>query len=72
MSVIDPSMTAVVATVFGFGNPRGVAVSPDGLEVYVTDFMGERVTFLSGATSVVTGSVLVGTNPNEIAVRPLP
>jgi YVTN family beta-propeller protein len=67
VSVIDTATNTVIATVNVGDRPQGVAVSPDGTAVYVTNY-GGTVSVIDTATNKVTSTVSVGTNPNGIAV----
>ncbi len=67
VSVIDTATNTVIATVNVGDRPQGVAVSPDGTVVYVTNY-GGTVSVIDTATNTVTSTVSVGTNPNGIAV----
>lgn len=76
VSVIDTRTNTVVATIpipLGQG-PFGVAVSPDGLLVYVTNRMetggNYYVSIIDAATNTVTGGVVVGNNPMGVAFNP--
>lgn len=50
--------------------PLGVAVSPDGKSVYVTDYEHNRVLVIDLATRRITRSIAVGAGPSAIAVSP--
>jgi YVTN family beta-propeller protein len=67
VSVIDTATNTVIATVSVGDRPQGVAVSPDGTTVYVTNY-GGTVSVIDTATNTVASTVNVGTNPNGIAV----
>ena len=51
-------------------SPAGVAVSPDGKKVYVTNYGDKTVSVIDTATKAVTATVSVGRGPKEIAVTP--
>jgi YVTN family beta-propeller protein len=79
VSVIDTATNNVTATVpvgnggrghHGGNYPYGVAVSPDGTKVYVTNEGSNTVSVIDTATNNVTASVPVGINPQGIAVTP--
>lgn len=46
-----------------FNSPRGVAVSPDGLKLYIVDFTGQRVRYVTVADGYVY--TLAGRTPGE-------
>ena len=50
--------------------PDGVAVTPDGTKVYVTNYGSNTVSVIDTATNTVTATVTVGTNPRGVAVSP--
>jgi YVTN family beta-propeller protein len=51
-------------------NPYGVAVSPDGRQVYVTNFSPPTVSVIDAATNKVTATIPVDGNPYGVAVSP--
>lgn len=59
MSVIDTATDTVSSTVPVSGNPRGLAVSPDGSRVYVTD-SGSTVSVIDTATDTVSATIGLG------------
>jgi YVTN family beta-propeller protein len=71
--VIDTSTNTVTKTIAGFNQPWGVAVSPDGNSVYVTN-LGENgtVSVIDTTTNTVVGDpITVGTGgPQGVAVTP--
>ncbi len=68
VSVIDTATNSVVATVpLGF-SPAGVAVTPDGKHVYVTDSAGVAV--IDTATNLLVATVPVGNSPHGVAITP--
>ena len=50
--------------------PNGIAVSPDGTKVYVTNFHSVTVSVIDTATNTVTSTVDVGSAPRGVAVNP--
>jgi YVTN family beta-propeller protein len=70
VSVIDTATNTVIATVSVGGGPFGVAVTPDGSKVYVTN--GDNtVSVIATATNTVIGSPIpVGREPFGVAVTP--
>ena len=72
VSVIDTARNEVTATV-DMGqkySPCGVAVTPDGTKVYVTNRDINGVSVIDTATNTVTARVPVGTNPLGVTVAP--
>ncbi len=72
VSVIDTTTNTVIATItIGAGTgPQGVAITPDGTRVYVSDFGSNHVSVISTATNTVTATVTVGSNPRGVAITP--
>ena len=50
--------------------PQGIAVTPDGSKVYVTNYGGDNVSVISTATKTVIGTVDVGSYPYDVAITP--
>ena len=70
VSVIDTATNNVTATVTVGSSPIGVAVTPDGTKVYVTNYDSNTVSVIDTATNNVTATVPVGTSPRGVAVSP--
>jgi YVTN family beta-propeller protein len=80
VSVIDTTSNTVVATIPGFARPFGVAVTPDGSKVYVTNggddnpvfgvTFGDTVSVIDTATNTMVATIGVGANPFGVAVTP--
>jgi YVTN family beta-propeller protein len=60
----------VKATITGLNAPEGVAVTPNGAYVYVTNDDSGTVSVISTATNTVTATVNVGSEPEGVAVSP--
>lgn len=72
VSVIDTATNTEVANVpFGSSSPFGVAVTPDGAFVYVTDLSDNSVKVISTAFNSVVQIVPVGNFPQSIAIGTL-
>ena len=73
VSRINATTNAVTSINVGTG-PYGVAVSPDGLSVWVTnagsDLKGDTVSRINTATNLVTHTITVGATPCFVAVSP--
>ncbi len=72
VSVIDVSSNAVIATVPVGEGPSGVAATPDGRFVYVTNNRGPEfsVSVIDVASNSVIATVPVGPMPTEVAATP--
>src|SRR4030095_11898154 len=73
VSVVDPTADVdenpIVATIKVGRGPRGIAVSPDGLRVYVCNFNDNTLSVISTATNEVTDTIDdVGDGPWAVAV----
>ena len=73
VSVIDTATNTVIATIpVGIG-PRGVAVTPDGSKVYVTNVQLPNpsvVSVIATATNTVIATIPLGGESNGVAVTP--
>jgi YVTN family beta-propeller protein len=75
VSVIDTSANAVIGTISGFANPssfcHGVAITPDGRYVYVTNHTyTNALTIIETTTNSVLATLEVGNYPRHVAISP--
>ena len=71
VSVINTTTNTVTATVLVRSYPYGVAVSPDGMKVYVVNYVNSgTVSVINTANNTVTATVNVGKGPEGVAVTP--
>jgi phospholipase C len=71
IAIFNTSTYALVSSITsGFTNPYGVAATPDGAEVWVTDSGTNIVSVITTATNAITGTVVVGIYPHGIAITP--
>jgi YVTN family beta-propeller protein len=68
--VIDTATNTVIATVPLYDHTEGIAVTPDGTKVYVTDQASSNVSVIDTATNIVIATVPVEGNPVGVAVTP--
>lgn len=69
--VAAPTALAADPVIFHVGlRPLGVAVTPDGHRLYVTDTTLSRVSVFDTATNKAVGRVRVGSSPSAVAVTP--
>jgi YVTN family beta-propeller protein len=70
VAVIDTDTNTVTATIPVGDNPDGVAVTPDGRKVFVTNIDSNNVSVIDAASDTVTATIPVGINPLGVAVNP--
>ncbi len=70
VSVIDTATNNIIATVDVGSSPTGIAVSPDGTKVYVTNYDDNTTSVIDTATNNVIATVNVGAGPMGVAVSP--
>ena len=68
MVVRQGSFAMEVATVAVGASPEGVAVSPDGSQVYVANHVDSTVSVIDAVSTTVVATVPVGTNPEGLSV----
>ena len=79
VSVIDTATNSVIASIVVDNTPIGMAVSPDGKYVYVTNsgfsnttnVPGNSVSVIDAVTNQVTATLDAGNNPYGVAVSPI-
>jgi phospholipase C len=64
------TFTLASAISSGTTNPYGVAATPDGSEVWVTESGTNTVSVISTSSNKITGTVVVGIYPHGIAITP--
>lgn len=72
-SIIDTATDTVTATIPVGNYPTGVAMSPDGTKVYITngyDYGGNTLSVIDTATNTVTATVNVGDWPLGVSFTP--
>ena len=76
LTVVNTSNNTVAAVVAVESNPYGVAVTPNGATVYVTNYngstsaVGGTVSVINTNSNTVAATIMVGTNPEGVAVTP--
>jgi len=70
VSVIDMSTNTVTATVTVGIEPYGVAITPDGTKVYVTNMGSNTVSVIDAETNTLIATVPVEYDPCGIAITP--
>ena len=66
--IVDLRYAAVIGTFHVGFNPQGVAVSPDGARVYVTNISNDNVAVIDTATNTVLRTIRVGDFPQDVAI----
>ena len=69
VSVIDTDAGAVVATMPVAAGPHGMAVSPDGRNVYVSGDLASTVSVIDTASDRVAQTIEVGKAPHGLAMK---
>jgi YVTN family beta-propeller protein len=70
VTVIDTATNTVSTTIPVGPRPVGVAVSPDGAQLYVTNSDDGTVSVIDTATNTVSTTIAVGSSPLWAAVSP--
>lgn len=70
VAIFDASTYTLVSAITGTTNPYGIAATPDGTEVWVTESGTNTVSVISTATNKITGTVVVGVYPHGITITP--
>jgi YVTN family beta-propeller protein len=68
--IIDPATNKVVGEIQGIEAPHGVAVSPDGSRIYVSEEADKTLVVIDGKTLKVTKRIPLSGNPNLIDLTP--
>lgn len=70
INIIDPTTNKVVAEIKGIEAPHGIAASPDGKLIYLSEEAGNTVMVIDGKTLQVTKRIPLSGNPNLIDITP--
>lgn len=73
--VINPGTGAVIATIPLGAQPGGMAITPDGTKLYVSDGtlapnLGNSISLIDTATNKIVSKITVGNEPSDIAISP--
>src|ERR1700733_12886103 len=68
--IIDPVTNKVVGEIKGIEANHGIAVSPDGKRIYVSEEAQKTLTVVDGKTLQVTKRIPLSGNPNLIDMTP--
>ncbi len=69
ISVIDTANGTEIDTIPTGSNPSGLAISGDGLYLYVVNNMANTVSVINISTKATVGSISVGDRPSYIALK---
>jgi YVTN family beta-propeller protein len=68
---IDTGTNATVGSaIAGFNGPTGLAVTPDGSRIYVTNNGGTTTSVINTLTDTIADTITVGTLPMQVAMAP--
>ena len=71
VAMVDTSTFRLISAISGgTTNPYGVAATPDGSEVWVTESGTNTVSVITTSSNKITGTVVVGIYPHGIAITP--
>ncbi len=71
VAIVNAATFALASAIAGgTTNPYGIAATPDGSEVWVTESGTNTVSVIATATNKITGTVVVGIYPHGIAITP--
>lgn len=69
-SVLNTSTNTVVKTIRVGSTPTGVAITPNGKYVYVTNGGSNTVSMINASTNTVLRTISVGRSPVGVAITP--
>lgn len=64
------TMTPTATSILVGARPTGLAVTPDGAKIYVSNYLGNSVSVIDASTNLVTTTVAVGLGPAGLAISP--
>ena len=67
-SVIDPATNRVIASIGDIEVPHGVAISPDGARIYITDEPRKSLDVVDAKSFQVTQRILLSGRPNNLDI----
>jgi len=68
VDIFDPAKRRLIAKVKGMSDPRGIAVDPDGGQIYIANHDANNIVVLDARDWHVTGSISLNGSPSELAV----
>lgn len=70
VDIFDPAKRRLIAKVKGMSDPRGIAVDPEGGQIYIANYGANNIVVLDGRDWHVTGTIPLNGSPSELAVIP--
>ena len=70
VTVIDTASNSVVTSIIAAGGTFGIAVTPDGKQVWVTNSSADSVSVINTADNAVIGNIQVQRIPLGLALTP--
>ena len=67
---IDTGTNETVGSIAGFSSPKGLAVTPDGSKIYVTNSVGETTSVINTLTDTIADTIEVSESLNQVAMAP--
>ncbi len=70
VDIFDPAKRRLIAKVKGMSNPHGIAVDPDGGQIYIANHDANNIVVLDAHDWHVAGTIALNGSPSEIATLP--
>jgi YVTN family beta-propeller protein len=70
VDIFDPVKRRLIAKVKGMSDPRGIAVDPEGGQIYIANHDANNIVVLDARDWHVTGMIRLNGSPSELAVIP--
>jgi YVTN family beta-propeller protein len=70
LQVVDPVAGTILDSIMLGDSPAGIAITPDGRQIYVSNQVDDTVSVIDTATDGVTATIVVGKSPFGLAVTP--
>ncbi len=70
VDILDTGTRTFVASIATGSAPRGLALHPNGLRLYVAEFLQSTVAIVDVATRAIVSRVAVGSHPSELVLNP--
>lgn len=70
VDIFDPAKRRLIAKVKGMSDPRGIAVDPDGNQIFIANHDANNIVVLDARDWHVSGSIPLNGSPSELAFVP--